>query len=91
MADWLVEQRKLVVANKMLEKSGKVYVEEKKKRLLNFYQSASGEVRFGGDTRSLERITATKYERFLEAAQTIFDDDDPDFENEPEIFEYVAR
>ena len=70
LAEWLGEQRKGVVANKMLEKNSKVYV-EKKNRLLNIFQSASGKVRFGGDTRSLERITAKKYEMFLEAAQNI--------------------
>ena len=68
-----------MVANKMLEKKAKVYVEEKKNRLLNIFQSASGNVRFGGETRSLEKITAAKYERCLEAAQDIFDDDNLDF------------
>ena len=50
------QQRKVVVANKMLEKKAKVYVEEKKNRLLNIFQSASGNVRFGGETRSLDCI-----------------------------------
>jgi len=46
----------------------------------------SGNVRFGGDTRSLERIPAAKYERCLEAAPDIIDDDNLDFKKSPKSF-----